>query len=69
MPADQAHGPGRRVFLAWEQNESPNAVRPSEGNEVRPEGQQGIGALHSTDEAGEPTHGTPGREGGAGSWN
>src|ERR1700722_9808787 len=28
-------------------------VRPSEGNEVRPEGPQGVGALHSTVEAGE----------------
>ena len=44
-------------------------VPPSEGNEARREGRQGVGAPHSTDEAGEPARGTPWREGGAGSWN
>ena len=44
-----------------------NVVAPSEGNEVKREAHMGVGALRSTDEAGEPTRGTPWREGGAGS--
>ena len=40
-------------------------VSPSEGNEVRREGRQGVGAPHSTVEAGEPSRGTPRREGDA----
>ena len=39
---------------------------PREGNEARREGRQGVGAPHTTDDAGEPTRGTPSREGGAG---
>jgi hypothetical protein len=41
----------------------------SEGNEARREGRQGVGAPRSTAEAGEPTRGTPWREGGAGKRN
>jgi hypothetical protein len=37
-------------------------VSPSEGNEARREGRQGVAVPHSTDEAGEPTRGTPWRE-------
>ena len=37
-------------------------VSPSEGNEVRRDGRQGVGAPHTTDDAGEPTRGTPPRE-------
>src|SRR5208282_3635143 len=40
-------------------------VSPSEGNEARRNGQQGVAAPHSTVEAGEPTRGTSSREGGA----
>ena len=40
-------------------------VSPSEGNEVRREGRQGVGASHTTVEPGEPSRGTPGREGDA----
>src|SRR5208337_3326945 len=40
-------------------------VSPSEGNEARRNGRQGDAAPHSTVEAGEPTRGTPSREGGA----
>jgi hypothetical protein len=40
--------------------------RPCEGNEVRRDGWKGVGASHTTDDAGEPTRGTPPREGGAG---
>jgi hypothetical protein len=38
------------------------AVPPSEGNEVRWDGRQEDGVLRSTEETGEPTRGTPGRE-------
>ena len=37
-------------------------VSPSEGNEARRNGRQGVAAPHSTVEAGEPTRGTPSRE-------
>ena len=40
-------------------------VLPSEGNEARRNGRQGVAAPQSTVEAGEPTRGTPSREGGA----
>ncbi len=40
-------------------------VSPSEGNEARRNGRQGVAAPQSTVEAGEPTRGTPSREGGA----
>jgi hypothetical protein len=40
--------------------------RPREGNEARRDGRRGFGAPHSTADAGEPTRGTPPREGGAG---
>ena len=35
-------------------------VSPSEGNEVRREGRQGVGAFHSTGEPGEPSRRDPG---------
>src|SRR5271166_425093 len=38
-------------------------VSPSEGNEARRNGWQGVAAPQSTVEAGEPTRGTPSREG------
>ena len=40
-------------------------VSPSEGNEARRDGRLGVGASHSTVEAGEPVQGTRRREGGA----
>ena len=42
------------------------AVPRSEGNEATREGWQEVGVLYSTNEAGEPTRGTPWREGGTG---
>ena len=45
------------------------AVPPSEGNEARRDGRQGVAAPRSTGEAGEATRGTPWREGGVGGWN
>ena len=62
-------GPGRWLPLTWERNEKPNAVRPNEGNEVRSEGQQGVGAPHSSVETGTLGHKTLRSEGGAESWN
>ena len=38
-------------------------VSPSEGNEVRREGRQGVGASHSNAEAGEPPEGPRGGKG------
>ena len=40
-------------------------VSPNEGNEVRRDERQGVGASHSTDEAGELYRRTPRREGDA----
>jgi len=42
------------------------AVPRSEGNEATREGQQEVGVLHNTYEVGEPTRGTPWREGSTG---
>lgn len=44
-------------------------VSRSEGNEAKRDGRQEVGAPNMTDEAGEPTQGTPRRKGGAGLWN
>src|SRR5262252_8698541 len=41
----------------------PTVIPRSEGNEVTRDGRQGVGAPHSTDATGEPTRGTPWREG------
>jgi hypothetical protein len=48
-----------------EQTTAHTVVSPSEGNEARREGRLGVGAFHSTDEAGEPFRGTRRREGDA----
>jgi hypothetical protein len=44
-------------------------VARTEGNEGKGERRRGVGAPHCTGEAGEPTQGTPWREGGAGTRN
>ncbi len=48
-------------------------VSPSEGNEVRRDGRQGVAEPHSSDETGERPYRTPRSEGGdvswAGGWN
>ena len=49
----------------WEQRIDATVVSPSEGNEARREGRAGVGASHSTVEAGEPSRGTQRREGDA----
>jgi hypothetical protein len=48
-----------------EQTTAHTVVSPSEGNEARRKGRLGVGASHSTDEAGEPFRGTRRREGDA----
>ena len=55
------HGPVR----ADGDEEDTTMVSPSEGNEVRREGRQGVAASRSSVEPGEPSRGTLWREGGA----
>lgn len=50
---NKGQDPGRWARSRRGANSEPSAVRPSEGNEVRPEGRQGVGAPSSTCEAGE----------------
>jgi len=49
----------------WGRTGDEPMVSPSEGNEVRRDGRRGVGASHSIVEAGEPSRGTPWREGDA----
>jgi hypothetical protein len=49
----------------WEQTPDATVVSPREGNEAWRKGRTGVGAPHSTVEAGEPFRGTRRREGGA----
>ena len=44
-------------------NNVPTVIPRTEGNEGTRDGRRGVGAPHSTDEAGEPARGTPWREG------
>ena len=57
----------------WGRTGDEPMVSPSEGNEVRRDGRQGVAAPHSSVEAGERPFRTPWSEGGAalwtGSWN
>src|SRR5580693_5685276 len=66
VPGDQLQARGRRIWRPRERDTDATGIPPSEGNEVRRDGWWGVGASHSTDDAGEPTRGTPPREGGAG---
>src|SRR4051812_9313760 len=66
IPGDQLQARGRRTRRPRERNPGAAGVPPNEGNEVRRDGRRGFGAPHSTCDAGEPTRGTPPREGGAG---
>jgi hypothetical protein len=52
-----------RVRDAASEPNVPTVIPRIEGNEVTRDEQRGVGAPHSTDEAGEPTRGTPWREG------
>src|SRR5271165_5263679 len=74
LPSSQAAGdtayqlpidPRLRVRGRGGRTTDATMVSPSEGNEARRNGRQGVAAPHSTVEAGEPTRGTPSREGGA----
>ena len=62
----QAQAPSALAPQPEERTRVPEAVPPNEGNEVRRDEQRGVGALHCTEEAGEPPRGTPWRESGAG---
>src|SRR5262245_39232070 len=66
VPGDQLQARGRRTRRPRERNAGAAVVPPREGNEARRDGRRGVGAPHSTADAGEPTRGTPSREGGAG---
>src|SRR3954471_17509885 len=66
VPGDQLQARGRRIRRPRERNTDAAGIPPSEGDEARREGWRGVGASNSTYEAGEPTRGTPPREGGAG---
>jgi hypothetical protein len=55
----------RRVLRHGGRIQDATVVSPSEGNEARRNGRRGVGASHSTVESGEPSRGTPRREGGA----
>ena len=61
-PTPRAHGRASRPAGS---KSGARVVSPSEGNETRRDERQGVGASHSTDEAGEPNQGTPRREGDA----
>ena len=71
LPSSQAAGdtayqlqidPRLRVRGRGGRTTDATMVSPSEGNEARRNGRQGVAAPHSTVEAGEPTRGTPSRE-------
>src|SRR3954452_2891238 len=66
LPGDQLQARGRCTRRPRERNSGATVVPPSEGNEARREGRQGVGAPRTTYDAGEPIRGTPLREGGAG---
>src|SRR4051812_47253441 len=66
LPGDQLQARGRRTRRPRERNAGATVVPPSEGNEARRDGRRGVGGPHTTCDAGEPTRGTPWREGGAG---
>src|SRR5918995_1669242 len=66
IPGHQLRACGGRPRRPRERNAGATVVPPSEGNEARRDGRQGVGAPRTTWDAGEPTRGTPSREGGAG---
>ncbi|MDB4930678.1 MAG: hypothetical protein JWM10_3162 [Myxococcaceae bacterium] len=70
-PEEQRPGPrAARPCPTGANKERSNGTQgPREGNEASREGRQDVGVPRSTGEAGEPTQGTPWREGGTGSWN
>ena len=62
LPGDQLQARGRCTRRPRERNSGATVVPPSEGNEARRDGRRGVGAAHSTCDAGEPPRGTPPRE-------
>ncbi len=67
VSASRSAGPWRSTPAGA--NKRARLVPLSEGNEATREGRLDVGALRSTDEAGEPTRGTLRREGRAGQRN
>src|SRR5437763_5926008 len=63
VPGDQLQARGRRTRRPRERNAGATGIPPSEGNEARRDGRRGVGAPHTTIDAGERTRGTPPREG------
>src|ERR1700710_1625959 len=61
-PGDQLQARGRRTRRPRERTAGATGIPPSEGNEARRDGRRGVGAPHTTVDAGEPTRGTPGGE-------
>ena len=59
VPGHQLQARGRRIRRPRERNADATGVPPCEGNEARRDGQRGVGASHSTADAGEPTRGNP----------
>jgi len=57
-PVDQLQDDPQLGPKLWGRTGDEPMVSPSEGNEVRREGRQGVGASHSTVDPGEPTWGT-----------
>jgi hypothetical protein len=57
--------PRSRARGRWGQTTDVAMVSPSEGNEVRREGGQGVATSHSTVDPGEPARGTLARDGDA----
>src|SRR4051812_38658085 len=62
VPGDQLQARHRRTRRRRERNAGATEIPPSEGNEARRDGRRGVGAPHTTGDAGEPTRGTPPRE-------
>jgi len=62
----KTQAPAGRGPTAGERRGAATMVTPSEGNEVRREGRQGVGVLNMTKDVGEPTRGTRPRKGSTG---
>ena len=54
-PVDQLQDEPQSGPRLWGRTGDKTMVSPSEGNEVRRDGRQGVGASHSTVDPGEPT--------------
>jgi hypothetical protein len=62
IPGDQLQARRPRTRGRRERKTGATGIPPSEGDEARRDGRRGVGAPHTTVDAGEPTRGTPPRE-------